>query len=113
MYELACFAADKKMKDIWFCTECGSEDKVRKSLELAEALADMRKHTGNEELLLPEYVVYTCLLGYLQRLGAEGAAEKVIPEKRKNAADACNKLAERDASVKAYILKRYGCEKLF
>lgn len=112
LYELACFATDKKMKDIWFCTERGLEDKVKKSLELADALADMRKRTGNEELLLSEYVVYTCLQGYLQRFGVKGADEKAIREKRKITADACNKLAECDASVKAYIVKRYGCEKL-
>ncbi len=112
MYELACFATDKKMKDIWFCTECGLEDKVKKALDLAEALADMRKCTGNEELLLPEYVVYDCLQGYLQRFGVKDADEKTILEKRKAVTDACNKLAERDASVKAYIVKRYGSEKL-
>ncbi|MBR2409152.1 MAG: hypothetical protein IKB07_09415 [Lachnospiraceae bacterium] len=72
----------------------------------------MRSSTGNEELLLPEYVVYVCLQGYLQRFGVEGADEALILEKKKTAAEACNKLAERDASVKAYIMKRYGGEKL-
>lgn len=112
MYELACFATDKKMKDIWFCAECGLEEKVKKSLKLADALADMRVCTENEELLLSEYVVYGCLQGYLQRFGVKDVDEKTVLEKRKAAADACNKLAERDASVKAYIVKRYGCERL-
>jgi len=112
MYELACFATDKKMKEIWFCTECTFEEKGKKSLDLAEALADMRKRTGNEELLLQEYVVYDCLKGYLRRFGAEGADGNAILEKKKAVVDACNKLAERDPSVKAYLVKRYGCEKL-
>ncbi len=112
MIELSCFAMDKKMKEVWFCTECASEEKVKKSLELAEVLADMRCRTGNEELLLQEYVVYGCLRGYLQRFEVKNADEKTISEKRKEITDACNKLAERDASVKAYFLKRYGCEKL-
>lgn len=112
MYELADFATDKKMKDIWFCTKCGGEEKVKKSLELAEALADMRKCTGEEALLLQEYVVYGCLQGYLQRFGVKGADEKAILEKKKTVAEACNKLAECDASVKAYVTKRYGCERL-
>lgn len=112
LYELACFATDKKMKDIWFCTECGLKEKVKKSFELADALTEMRKCTGNEELLLQECVVYDCLWGYLQRFGVKGADEKKILEKRKATTDACNKLAERDASVKAYFVKRYGSEKL-
>lgn len=112
MYELASFTTDKKMKEIWFCTEYNLTDKVKKSLDLADALADMRSSTGNEELLLSEYVVYGCLQGYLQRFGVEGADEALILEKKKTAADACNKLAERDASVKAYIMRRYGGEKL-
>lgn len=112
MYELVCFATDKKMKDIWFCAEGGSEEKIKKSLGLADALADMRSRTGDEELLLSEYVVYDCLKGYLQRFGVKDADETSILEKRKSVADACNKLAECDTSVKAYIVKRYGCEKL-
>lgn len=112
LYELACFVTDKKMKDIWFCTEDGLADKVKKSLNLAEGIADMRKRTGYEELLLSEYVVYGCLQGYLQRFGVKDADEKAIFEKRKVAVDACNKLAERDVSAKAYIMKRYGCETL-
>ena len=112
MVELSSFATDKKMKEIWFCTECASEEKVKKSIELAEALADMRCRTGNEELLLQEYVIYGCLQGYLQRFAVKGADEKTIVEKRKSVTDACNKLAEGDAGVKAYFLKKYGCEKL-
>lgn len=112
MYELACFATDKKMKDIWFCTEGGPEDKVKKSLELAEVLADMRERTGYEELLLSEYVVYSCLKGYLRRFEVKGTDETMILEKKNAIGAACNKLAERDASVRAYILKRYGREKL-
>lgn len=112
MYELACFATDKKMKDIWFCTEGMLEDKVKKSLDLAEGLAEMRVRTENEELLLPEYVVYGCLQGYIQRFGVKYTDETMILERRKAVIDACNKLAKRDASVKAYLVKRYGCEKL-
>lgn len=112
MYELACFATDKKIKEIWFCTECGLEDKVKKSLDLAEGLAEMKVRTGNEELLLSEYVVYDCLQGYIQRFGVKAVDEKAIFERRKAVADACNKLAERDLSVKAYLMKRYGCEVL-
>ena len=112
MYELAGFATDKKMKDIWFCTKCGAEEKVKKSLALAEALTDMRKHMGEEALLLQEYVVYRCLMGYLQRFEVKSADEKAILEKKKAVAEACNKLAVSDASVKAYVTKRYGCEKL-
>lgn len=112
LYELTGFAADKKMKDTWFCEEGSVSEKVRTSLQLAEAMEKMRKHTGNEELLLSEYVVYVCLQGYLQRFGAEGADEKAIDARRKAVADACNHLAEKDARVKAYITKRYGYEKL-
>ena len=112
MYELACFATDKKMKEIWFCTECTAEEKIKKSLDFADALADMRKHTGDEALLLQEYVVYGCLKGYIQRFGVKGADEKEISEKGKAVTDGCNKLAERDACVKAFFVKRYGCEKI-
>ncbi len=112
LYELACFVTDKKMKELWFCAGYDLEEKVKKSLELADALAEMRSCTGNEELVLSEYVVYTCLMGYLQRFGVKGADEKAILEKRKVTTDACNKLADRDASVKAYFVKRYGCGKL-
>ncbi len=112
MVELACLATDKKMKDIWFCTECGVEDKVKKSLELAEILAEMRDRTGNEELLFQERVIYACLQGYLQRFAVKGADEAALLEKKKRVTDACNKLAEQDAGMKAYFVKRYGCEKL-
>ena len=112
LYELISFATDKKMKDIWFCTEGTVSDKVRNSLTLAEALEDMRSKTGDEALLLSEYVVYTCLKGYLQRFEAEGEDEAEIIAKKKAVVDACNGLAERDVYVKAYIAKRYGCEKL-
>ncbi len=112
LYELTDFATDKRMKDIWFCTECGLEEKVQKSLELADALAEMRSRTGNEELVLSEYVVYECLPGYLQRFGAEDADETAILEKKKAVAEACNKLAEQDVGVRAYFAKKYGREKL-
>lgn len=112
LYELTCFATDKKMKDIWFCSEGNLSDKVQNSLVLAEALETMRSRTGDETLLLSEYVVYICLQGYIQRFGAEGVGETEIVAKKKAIADACNGLAERDVYVKAYIAKRYGCEKL-
>lgn len=112
LYELTGFATDKKMKDVWFCGEGSVSEKVRTSLQLAEAMEEMRKQTGNEDLLLSEYVVYVCLPGYLQRFGANDADEKEIDARRKAVADACNRLAGKDASVKAYIMKRYGCEKL-
>ena len=113
LYELTDFATDKKMKDIWFCAEDSVSDKVKHSLVLAEALGDMRSKTGDEALLIAEYVVYTCLGGYVQRFGFtdEGKVNE-IGEKRKAAAVACNRLAEQDAYVKAYLLKRYGCENL-
>ncbi len=112
LYELACFATDKKMKEIWFCKECDFRDKAKESLALAESLADLRKRMGNEELLLSEYVIYECLTGYLKRFAVKDVDEMMISEKKNKAMDACNKLAEQDASVKAYILKHYGCEKL-
>lgn len=108
LYELTGFATDKKMKEIWFCGEGSVSEKVQISLQLAETFKDMRSRTGNEELLLSEYVVYLCLQGYLQRFGAEGADEKAILEQRKAVADACNQLAERDVYVRSYISKRYG-----
>lgn len=112
LYELTCFATDKKMKDIWFCAEGTVSDKVKHSLALAEALEDMRSKTGDEALLLAEYVVYHCLQGYLQRFGAEGADNAEMLAKKKAVVDACNGLAERNMYVKAYIEKRYGCERL-
>lgn len=112
MYELACFATDKKMKEIWFCSEGSFEEKVKRSLDLAECLAEMRVRTENEELLFSEYVVYGCLQGYIQRFGVNDADKKRILERRKAVVDDCNKIAERDASVKAYLVKRYGCERL-
>lgn len=112
LYELTCFATDKKMKDIWFCTEGTVSDKIRRSLDLAEALKGLRSKTGDETLLLSEQVVYVCLSGYLQRFGAEDADEAEIVAKRKAVVDACNQLAKQDIYVKAYIKKRYGCEKL-
>ena len=112
MYELACFATDKKMKEIWFCTEGNTADKVKRSLALAEALEDMRSRTDDEALLLSEYTVYVCLQGYVKRFGADEAEEEVLAERRNSVADACNMLAERDASVKTYIAKRFGSEKL-
>ena len=112
LYELGSLTADKKMKELWFCTECVAEEKVKKSLALAAAFAGMREQTGDEALLLQEYVVYGCLLGYLQRFEVKGADEKAILEKRGAVAEVCNRLAESDPDVKAYIVKRYGCEKL-
>lgn len=112
MYELACFATDKKMKDIWFCTKCDLRQKINKSMNLAYAINDMKGSAGVEEAVLLQYVIYQCLQGYLQRFNATGAGMEELEEKRKAAAEDCNKLAERDASMKAYIKKRYGCEKL-
>ena len=108
LYELTGFAADKKMKDIWFCTTGSLDDKVQHSLTLAGALKEMRGCTGDEELLLSEYAVYVCLWGYLQRFGAEDAVKAAVEERKKTVAGACNQLAERDACVRAYIEKRYG-----
>lgn len=112
LYELTGFATDKKMKEIWFCGEENVSDKVKTSLKLAETLEELRSRTGDEELLLSEYVVYVCLQGYLQRFGMEDTGEKIVFERRKAVADACNQLAGKDGSVKAYIMKRYGCETL-
>lgn len=112
MYELACFATDKKMKEIWLCSEEAVSEKVKSSLTLADALEEMRNRTGGETLLLQEYVVYACLQGYLQRFGTEGVNEKEVLKKRKYVIDECNVLAEKNEYVRAYIRYRYGCEKL-
>ena len=80
LYELESFAVDKKMKAIWFCTEGNLNDKVQHSLNLAEALGEMRNCTGDEELLLSEYAVYVCLWGYLQRFGTEDSRSQTKTE---------------------------------
>lgn len=113
LYELTDFATDKKMKDIWFCTESGTAEKVRKSFGLIEALEEMRIRTGDEALLLSEYTVYVCLQGYINRFGLNDVkVSEEVTERRTSVVGACNRLAEGDASVKAYIAKRYGNEKL-
>lgn len=110
MYELANFALDKKMKEIWFCCDGTSEEKERKSLELAEALQQFGERTVSAEASYLAYTVYQCLEGYLQRFGVTG--NKEVMEKRNAAAKACNRIAEENEALKEYIRKRCGIEML-
>lgn len=102
MYELASFALDKKMKEIWFCRTEEGKEKVTMSLALADALCELKTRTNNEEILLLENVVYHCLSGYLQRFGVTDGADEVL-ERRKAVAAALGKLAEKNGFVKEYI----------
>ena len=103
LYELATFAIDKKMTP---------EEKVKKSLGLAEALQGFGGCTESAEANLLVYTVYQCLEGYQQRFQVTANKKDEIAGKKSEAAKACNRVAEYDAALKEYIRKRYGSEKL-
>ena len=46
MYELTNFAANKKLKEIWFCNGLILEEKIEEGIKFCEAIQSMRKNTG-------------------------------------------------------------------
>ena len=68
---LTAFVTDKKMKELWFCTEGTVEEKTAKSLQWAEALRKFGQEMGDEEPVIAADVVCRCLEGYLVRFGTE------------------------------------------
>ena len=108
MYELTDFAANKKVKDIWFCQNDSIEEKAERGMRLAYALAEMRTTADIEELCLAEYHVLSELLAKLE---ASYAPQENIDKCRKQRAAVkvlCNRLAEKRDTVRVYMQKRYG-----
>jgi len=113
MYELSDFTINKKLKDIWFCNDVGTDEKVHMSFVLADAFAYMREQLSDDTLLLAEYSVLICLSGYLKHHGGTKEDKQLLTERRKNVADACNELAAKNPYVKEFINNRYHCDKLY
>lgn len=71
LQDLTVFVTDKKMKDIWFCTEGTVEEKAAKSRRWADALRKLGQEMEAAEPVIAADVVCRCLEGYLARFGTE------------------------------------------
>lgn len=108
LYELSDFAADKRMKEIWFCHDDSIAEKTEKSFALAGAMGDMYEAVGGADILFAQYSVYLSLKNAFRRFG--GRAEDCIRADKESLSVALkiDALAKEDESVMAYLLYRFG-----
>lgn len=79
MIELADFATDKKVKELWFCTDKPVAERLDDLASLAESLGKIRETTGYDELCIPELNAF---LGYAARCRVSGFEERYAEAKR-------------------------------
>lgn len=110
MLELANFALDKKMKEIWFCNELSTESRIQKSMQLAEALRGLGNSTESEEAMVLVYTVFHCLLGYAKRFGTGESSEAELLAQKEEAKQYCKHMAETTEVIKGFLDKHYPGE---
>jgi len=110
MLELAEFAANKKVKEIWFCREYTPEEKIQRGIALGDTLAKLAEETGDEEIWLYARHVYSDHGMKIHHFTGNDEAAARCAEKRVLAAAKVNALADRDDVVKEYIRIRYQAD---
>lgn len=71
MVELALFAANKKLKEIWYCKGYSLDEKAQAGLQLGRALAEIREKYGYAELCFAEREVYSDHVWKMTYFGAK------------------------------------------
>lgn len=99
LYELADFAANKKVKAIWFDPEASVEEKACRGMKLVNALDQIRISTDNSEICLVEYHILSELLLKLQCFHGREDDITNYQKLKYIVAEACNKLAEKDENI--------------
>ncbi len=108
LYELTVFAADKHMKDIWFCQGGTNEEKYEKSIDYLHALETMRGNIEAPELLFACLAILQCVLGCLHRFHVTDIDKTPLREKCVNLKKEINAFAESEPAVEAYLIRNYG-----
>lgn len=112
IYELTDFVLNKKMKEIWFCHNATTKEKIRMSYTLLEAIETMRNNYQYDNIILGEYTVISNLEDYLMRFDKNSKSISGVLEKKEQLKKMCNKLATKNENMKAYIKKAYNIEVL-
>lgn len=103
MLELASFAANKKLKEIWYCSDISLEEKAIEGMELGTAISEMREKYGYERLCWVEYEIYSDHTWKLSWFGAETKEIAQSLDKLLESAALCDTLARRDETFRYYL----------
>ena len=114
LWELTRFALDKKMKEIWFCSEGTPSEKAARGFALCDAMAELREKTGCAELALAEYHMLECQMRLIYHFNESNEDRKRdwgnIGERIEKAAALANEFARDNDTAKQHLKYLYGKE---
>lgn len=100
MIDLANFAANKKIKEIWYCKGFSIDEKAQAGLRLGEALSEIREKYGYTELCLVERDVLSDHVWKMTSFGAKISDIAAGLDKLFAAAACCDAFAAADEAVR-------------
>lgn len=107
LYELSDLAANKKLKEIWYCIDGTLADKAAQGIALGEALISFCETSGYSELWLAVYHVFSDHSVKLRCYGGSEADSSICQARLIEAARRCDELAQTCETVQEYIKRRY------
>ena len=107
MLELIDFAANKKLKEIWYCCGYSIDEKAKAGMELGLALSLVREKFGYDRLSYVEGGVYGDHVWKLMCFGGriEDIAECL--DKQLGAAVCCDMIGEKDKMFREFCLENF------
>ena len=96
MIELSCFAANKKLKEIWYCKGYSIDEKAKEGIRLGDAVAKIREQYGYAELCRTEYEILNDHVWKMTFFGAKMTDIADGLEKLLAAAARCDELIDTD-----------------
>lgn len=100
MIHLADFAANKKLKEIWYCKGFSINEKAQAGLRLGEALSEIREKYGYTELCFAERGVLSDHVWKMTIFGAKASDIAAGLDRLFAAAACCDALAASDKAVR-------------
>lgn len=103
LYELSDFAVNKKLKEIWYCSNGTLADKAAQGIALGDALIRFSEMSGYSEVWLAVYHVFCDHCAKLCSWGGDEAEISICKARISEAAKQCDELAKSRETVREYI----------
>jgi len=111
-YELADFALDKMVKEIWFCCDGTLDEKLEKSRTLLDLTENAAEQLGDPSVYLGAFHVTAAIRGMLNRFDGSNEQKSAIDKRRNELAQKCDSAAAENEVIREYIKNRYNTDKL-
>ena len=112
MHELADFARDKRVKEIWFCCDGTINEKLKKSRTLLDLTENAAEQLGDPSVYLGAFHITAAIRGMLNRFDGSDEQKSAIDKRRNELAQKCDNAAAENEVIREYIKNRYNTDKL-